>query len=170
MRASHLGLGVLLVFFTAGSVSAQREPVLDTDTDPADNQRIVTIRGCLDGRYLTATDMPEHLVTPEIFSKTGDRFRVVGDPVLLEELVDHSGHEVDIIGALLDDTGTTVRRGVERRIGDRTRVWIGGTRRPLVPENPIPDPTFDTKPPELDMRAVIHVNASCPLDFQKKGR
>ncbi len=168
MRLTQISLGVLLILGTAGSVDAQPDRVPVTDPNPADTKQIVTIRGCLDGWFLTATDMPEHLVTPEVFGTAGDRFRIVGDSELLKDLADHEGHEVDIIGALLDDTGTTERTGVSRRIGERTRVWVGGTRRPLLPENPVPDPAEIVSLPRLDMRTVIHVDAQCPLERRQR--
>lgn len=158
MRLRQLCWGMLFVLAVAGSAIAQPEP--PNSDAPEGSQRIVTIRGCLDGTFLTATDVSEQPVHSAFSTTAGDRFQIVGDRELLEELQEHAGHEVNIIGALLDETGMTQRAGVERRIGDRTRVWIGGGSRRPVPEDPCPR-TLQAELPELEMRAVIHVSARC---------
>ena len=143
MKSSQLILSVGLVLAVAISVAAQPDRL---DADPEDSaRRFVTIRGCVDGVFLTATDVPDQPALSALRATTADRFRVVGDDELIEELLEHSGHEVDVIGTLLETTGTTQRAGFERRIGSRSRIWIGGAGRPVVPNTaPIPQPTLDT--------------------------
>ena len=160
MKVFQLGLVVALVLALAGVVAAQPA---GSKVDPEDRApRIVTIRGCLDGAFLTATDIPDQSALWVPRTTAADRFRVVGDDELIEELLEHSGHEVDVIGALLDETGTPQRAGLERRIGTRTSVWVGGGSRPLVPQNPIQEPKIDpAELPMLEIRAVIHVATRC---------
>ena len=160
MKSLQFGLVVVLVLAVSGAVAAQ--PVR-SKVDPEDNaRRVVTIRGCLDGTLLTETDIPDRPVLFAPRTMAADRFRVVGDDELIEELLEHSGHEVAVIGTLLDETGSTRRAGLERRIGTRTRVWVGGGSRPLVPRNPIQEPDLDAAElPKLEIRAVIHVATRC---------
>ena len=152
---------------TAAGLATTQGGALDAATR-SDEQHIVTIRGCLEGTLLTSTDLPEPLASG--FAMTaGDRFRVVGDPELLDELRAFSGHEVDLIGVLGDDEpGRTHRGGRAGRIGEQTRVWISGGRRSPTQRNPFPEPSLSERgqaaePTELEMRAVIPVNGSCPI-------
>ena len=106
MRLYQLVLGVGLVLVIVSSVAAQPDR-FDAERDEG-SRRFVTIRGCVDGAFLTATDVPDDrsAVSP-VRATTADRFRVVGDDDLIEELLQHSGHEVDITGTLIDETSTT---------------------------------------------------------------
>jgi len=162
MRLYQLVLGVGLVLVIVSSVAAQPDR-FDAERDEG-SRRFVTIRGCVDGAFLTATDVPDDrsAVSP-VRATTADRFRVVGDDDLIEELLQHSGHEVDITGTLIDETSTTQRAGFERSIGSRARIWIGGARRPVVPNtSSIPAPRMEAaKLPELEIRAVRHVSTRC---------
>ncbi len=162
MRSSRFILAVGFVLAVASSVTAQLDR-LDADRDEG-SRRFVTIRGCVDGVFLTATDVPDDGSALSVVRATpADRFRVVGDDDLIEELLQHSGHEVDITGMLLDETSTTQRAGFERSIGSRSRIWIGGARRPVVPNtSSIPTPRMDAaKLPEMEIRAVRHVSTRC---------
>ncbi len=162
MRSYQLIVGVGLVLGVVSSVAAQPDR-LDVDRDDG-SRRFVTIRGCAEGAFLTATDVPDNQpALSALRAMTADRFRVVGDDDLIEELLQHSGHEVDVTGTLLDGTSTAQRAGFERRIGSRSRIWIGGTRRPVVPNSSsIPAPRLEVaKLPELEIRAVRHVATRC---------
>ena len=78
----------------------------------------------------------------------------------------HTGHEVDLIGKLADESGPTQRGGAEQRIGDRTRVQIDVTNSPDVVTDPFPSSRQRLADlPELEMRAVSHVDARCPADW-----
>ena len=157
MKPLPVGLAILVGLVFSSSVSAQpKRPELDPP--PSDRGPIVTIRGCVQGTLFMATDLT-------VLGPT-DLFRVVGDGELLEELLEHSGHEVDIIGKLADQIGPTERTGEELRIGERTRVQIGVTKSPAVVTDPFPSPRQSpTDLLELEMRAVTHVDTRCSVDW-----
>ncbi len=159
MLIRRLSFGVLCLLIGAGSATAQPSSV-DTDT-PSDNQRTVVIRGCVDGIRLTATDqsLPQtsHLVTT-----VGARFRVVGDRELLDELRDYSGQEVDLIGVMRGETDPAGRVGAGRRIGTRTRLWLGGSSV-AAPRIPFPQSGDVADLLAVEIRAVIPVNPTCPI-------
>ena len=102
----------LCMVIAAGSATAQ--PGADSDTR-SDDARIVTIRGCVEGTLLTVTDLPAPQA-PGLVTTVGDRFQVVGDRELLDELRHYSGFEVDLIGVLRDELGQT-RQRAERHDG-----------------------------------------------------
>lgn len=166
MCVARLGLTAMFLVTADGSATAQGG-ALDAATR-SDEQHIVSIRGCLEGTLLTATDLPEPLAGGVAWT-AGDRFRVVGDQELLDELRAFSGHEVNLIGVLRDESGRTQRSGRGGQIGG-TRVWISGGSRSPVQQNPFPGPSLPERgqaaaPAELEMRAVIPVTGTCPINL-----
>jgi|TARA_B100002003_G_scaffold181584_1_gene169684 hypothetical protein len=168
--AARLGLAVLVIFIVTAldsAASQQRPPDAAT---PKAEQNIVTIRGCVEGTLLTATDLLD-ADGSGTGASLGERFSVVGDRELLDELRAFSGHEVDLIGVLLDEPGRRRRGGSGGRvgnggrIGDGTRVWIGAGSRTPTRLSPFPEPgeIATVEPVELEMRAVIPVNGTCPI-------
>ncbi|MDP6582372.1 MAG: thioesterase domain-containing protein [Vicinamibacterales bacterium] len=169
--SARCGLAALIMFIATALASAttqQRPP--DDDTSSAEPS-IVTIRGCVDGTLLTATDLLD-ADGSGTGASMGERFRVVGDEELLEELRAFSGHEVDLIGVLLDEPGRRPRGGSGGRVGSSgrigkagPRVWIGAGGRTPSRLNPFPEPgeIAAVEPVELEMRAVIPVNGTCPI-------
>ncbi len=159
MFITRLSFGVLSLLIGAG-VSTAQPSTADTDT-PSDNQRTVVIRGCVDGIRLTATDQPS-AQTSHLVTTVGARFRVFGDRELLDELRDYSGQEVDLIGIMRGEPDPAGRVGAGRRIGTRTRVWLGGSS---VAAPPIPFPQSGDVADLLavEIRALIPVNPICPI-------
>ena len=152
-------LGVLFLTTAVGSVAAQ--PGADTDTR-SDDPRIVTIRGCVEGVLLTVTDLPAPQA-PGVPTTVGYRFRVVGDRELIAELREYSGHEVDLVGVLSDEPDRRRRPGPGGSIGGRTRIWIGVNSSREAPRRPFAESGDAAGPAEVEMRAVIPVNATCPI-------
>ena len=155
-----------LFMVTATSSAVAQGGALDAAT-PNDELNIVTIQGCLEGVILTSTDLTES-IWPGLAATMGDRFRVVGDKELLDELRAFNGHVVEIIGVLREQRGRTQRAGRGKRVGEQTFVWIGGgTRAPNHP-NPfsgqsLPESGQAGAPAEIEMRAVVPVNGTCPI-------
>ncbi len=154
-----LGIVAAALFMVLAAGSATAQPGADSDTR-SDDARIVTIRGCVEGTLLTVTDLPAPQA-PGLVTTVGDRFQVVGDRELLDELRHYSGFEVDLIGVLRDEPGQTRRAAPGGRIGG-TRVWIG-TSSSAAPRRPFSESGDAGEPAEVEMRAVIPVNAICPI-------
>jgi hypothetical protein len=73
MRSYQVILAVGLVLAVASSVAAQPDR-LDVDREHSP-RRFVTIRGCVDGAFLTATDVPDdRSVLSTVRASTADRF------------------------------------------------------------------------------------------------
>ncbi len=157
MWISSLGLAVLLLTTaTAGAAAQSRDSVTRSD-----DARTVTIRGCVEGIVLTATDIsaPQaHGLIPTV----GTQFRVVADRELLDELRAFGGHEVDLIGVLRDDGEAPRVGGPGGSVTTRTRVWASTGRSASRPR-PFPASGEAGKLPELEMLAVIPVKATCPI-------
>ena len=155
MQVTALGLAVLFLTTATTETAAQSARDFNTRSDDA---RTVTIRGCAEGVELTATELsaPQGLI-PSV----GTRFRVVGDRELLDELRAFGGHEVDLIGVLGDDSGTP-RVGGGGSVTKRTRIWAS-TGRSAARRLPFPASGEAGELPELEMLAVIPVNATCPI-------
>ena len=157
MQIASLGLAVLFLATAPAGTAAQS--TRDSHT-PSDEARTVTIRGCVEGVALTATELsaPQaHGLIPTV----GTRFRVVGDRELLDELRAFGGHEVDLIGVLRDETGAP-RVGGGGSVTTRTRIWASTGRSSSRPR-PFPVSGEAGELPELEMLAVIPVNATCPI-------
>jgi len=129
--------------------------------DRSDDARTVTIRGCVEGLVLTATEISAPQA-PGRMPTVGTRFRVVADRELLEELRAFGGHEVDLIGVLRDEGGAPRVGGPGGSVTTRTRIWASTGRSASRPR-PFPVSGEAGELPELEMLAVTPAKATCPI-------
>jgi hypothetical protein len=158
MQIASLGLAVL--FLATATTGTWAQSARDSHTR-SDDARTVTIRGCVEGLALTATDISAPQARG-LVPTVGTRFRVVGDRELLDELRALGGHEVDLIGVLRDETGAPRVGGPGGSVTTRTRIWASTGRSASRPR-PFSVSGEAGEVPELEMLAVIPVKATCPI-------
>jgi hypothetical protein len=118
----------------------------------------VEARGCLKGRVFTGTAAPEDEGTRRGPDVTGRHFRVSGPRDVMNQVKEHNGHLVQVVGvvrkAALDD------QGVGMKVGRGARVVIGA---------PTSDPTRTNAAtaapsmPVMDLTVIRLLSEKCPI-------
>jgi hypothetical protein len=132
-------------------------PAQESKPIPKDSVEIEA-QGCLKGRVFTGTGGPAEEGTRRGPDVTGRNFRVAASREVMDQVKEHNGHLVQVVGivrkAALDD------QGVGMRVGKRTRVVIGA---------PTSDPTRSNAAtsapsmPVMDLTVVRLLSDRCPI-------
>jgi hypothetical protein len=122
MRSELLGAAV--IFTSVGVLAASQEPK-KSDND----NKTITVTGCLDGNYLRVTER----------DKVGtyhDSFRLAASKQLMKEIAGagkKQGHKLEVTGHVIDAPGTE-HVGRTTNIGKKTSVHVGAADVPAVPD------------------------------------
>jgi hypothetical protein len=118
----------------------------------------VEARGCLKGRVFTGTPAPDDEGTRRGPDIAGRHFRVSGPREVMDQVKEHNGHLVQLVGVVrksaLDD------QGVGMRVGRGARVVIGA---------PTSDPTRTNmgaaapSVPVMDVTVIRLLSEKCPI-------
>jgi hypothetical protein len=138
MPGSIATMSVAFALAAAGAVRAQQPPVAPPAAGPAAPTRDpVTVRGCLDGRWL-------RILESDASDLSGvRRVRLKGARAMLRVLRDQGGDYVEITGDL--DLGRRDRLDGRRKVkvADKTTISIGASAEQVSgPDVSLPDPTL----------------------------
>ena len=112
----------------------------------------VTVRGCLDGRWLRIT---EH----DIAELSGVRdVRLKGPRALMQQIQDEIGTYVEVTGLIDLPPGDRIEGHKQYKVGSRTKVAIGMTGEQTNPKAVSGTPA----PPTLDVQGFEPLGDRCP--------
>jgi hypothetical protein len=113
---------IVLCLFLALTITAGRAQEAKPASKPVQKGDSLSVKGCLDGGALEATEAPELEATGILASSL--TFRLTGDKALLKQLREtHNGKVVSVKGVLKSDLPQ--QEGQSRSVG-RMRITIGG--------------------------------------------
>ena len=121
MRSELLAAAVVLA--SVAILGAAQEP-RKSDND----NKTITVTGCLDGNYLRVTKR-------DAVGTYNDRFRLAASKQLMKEIAGagkKQGHQLEVTGHVIDAPGTE-HAGHTTNIGKKTSVHVGAAEVPAIP-------------------------------------
>src|SRR5947208_3616988 len=129
------GLLVAAVVLASASVLAVSQEPKKSDND----NKTITVTGCLEGSYLSVHESDR-------VGSFVERYRLRGSKQLMKEMISqHDKHMLEVSGRVTDVSGTE-HAGHTTNIGAKTKVYVGAKEVPVVPtaETPTLDVTSYT--------------------------
>jgi len=139
-RSSHRWTVVIAATCCCAAVTVRGR----SDPPASKTSNLITVRGCLNGRVLTATDRSG--MTDSI-----RRFDLTGSKEMTKLLKEHSGHMEEVTGTLkeLSPAGPIVK---EKTMG-KNRFYVGAGKTEAPPP--------DTAKPSIAVRDLTHLAGQC---------
>jgi hypothetical protein len=143
---------LLFSLFAAAATPQGQVPHQPADGPAKPVRDPITVRGCLDGRWLRIT---EH----DVAELSGVRdVRLKGPRALMQQIEDEIGTYVEVTGLIELPPGDRIEGHQQYKVGSRTKVSIGAKGEQTNPKAVSGTPA----PPTLDVQGVEPLGDRCP--------